>query len=138
VSEQFLDVAKARSVPEKMGRAGVAEGVNGRVDHGRFRSVLYDAPYLRIGEPSARDRQEQSGRIRDRSFLPASALSPIRSAHKLYSCRRNIFFQPFRGGRRQRNDAFSFAFALADSQSSAVEVAHIQAVKLSVTDAAGV
>jgi len=60
VSEQFLDVAQARSVAEKMGCAGVAEGVDRGVDPGRFGGSLYDAPYLRIGEPSASDREEQS------------------------------------------------------------------------------
>ena len=55
MSEQFLDVPEARSVTQKMSGAGVAESVDGGFDHGRFRSVFYDAPYLRIREPPARD-----------------------------------------------------------------------------------
>lgn len=48
VAEQFLDVPEARPVAKQVGRAGVPEGVHRRLDPGRFRGVLYDAPYLRI------------------------------------------------------------------------------------------
>ncbi len=138
MSEQFLDVAEARSVAEKMRRAGVPEGVDRRVDHGRFRSVLYDAPYLRIREAPARNGKEQSCRIRDRSFLPASAFSPVGSAHQFDARCGDISLDPSGCVFGQGNDAFSLSFAFADTQGPAVEVAHIQAVKLSVTDAAGV
>ena len=135
MSEQFLDVPERSAVPQQMSSAGVAEGVNGRVEPGSLGVIFDDAPDLRIGKTAGRDRQEKGCRVCDWALLSASPLAPIGPAHQLYPCRRDILFQPLRSGRGERHDPFTPALSFANAKRSAVEVTHIQAVKFAVPDA---
>lgn len=135
VSKQFLNVPERSAVSQKMRRAAMPEGVNGGVESGH-RSVFFnDAPDLRIGKTPGRDGQEKGCRVGNDPLLPASSLAPIDAAHQFDPCRRNVSFQPIGSCRGKRHDPFSPALSLADAKRSAVEVAHIQAVKLAVADA---
>ena len=135
MSEQFLDVPKACSVPQKMCCTAMPEGVNRGFESGSFGVVFHTPPDLRIRKTPGRDRQKKGGRVCDDPLLPASSLSPIDAAHQFDPCGGDISFEPFRSGRGERHDAFSLALAFADAKRPAVEVAHVQLVKLAMPDA---